>query len=369
MATLAAALVALTVFCQPARAITLDEAKAQLEALGAQLAQLEDQLSVASADLEATKAEMEATEDAIQVKRGELTEAQGELAESARRTYKMGSLGLLDIIVNATSFEDLVTRIYYADAIQDAQANAVETVRGLEQELEAKQAELMETRATQEETLSSVESSVAEHEAKVEEAQAVYDQLDAEEQARLAAEAAAQAQINQNGTNTNGLSNAVQAASGSTGDGGAQAEAPSAPSAPQAPSDPSPSDPAPSRPSYDYSGGDPISIAMQFVGNVPYVYGGNSPEQGFDCSGMVCYVFGKLGKSLPRTTYGQIDYLKSRGTWTTDLSELSPGDLVFPHTGHVGIYAGDGMFIDAPKPGMTVQYRALYGFYGGGSVW
>ncbi len=373
MALLAALLVACTVVCRPAKALTLDEAKAQLESLGVELAQLEDELSMASADLEATKAEMETTEDAIQVKRGELTTAQGELAESTRRTYKMGTLGLLDIIMNATSFEDLVTRIYFADAIQDAQANAVETVRGLEQELEAKQAELMQTRATQEATLANVETSVEEHEAKVAEAQAVYDQLSAEEQARLAAEAAAQAQVNENGTNTNGLSNAVQAAESNAGAGGQQG-APSAPSA-ESPSgsnssssSSSSSSPKP-QPSYDYSSGDPISIAMQFVGNVPYVYGGNSPSEGFDCSGMVCYVFNQLGVSLPRTTYGQIDYLQSKGAWKTDLSELNPGDIVFPHTGHVGIYAGDGMFIDAPKPGMTVQYRALYGFYGGGSVW
>ncbi len=369
LAALVAVAVALIVFCRPAEALTLDEARAQLETLGTELAQLEDELSVASNDLEATKAEIQDTEDAITVKRGELSNAQGELAESTRRTYKMGTLGLLDIIMNAESFEDLVTRIYYADAIQDAQANAVQTVRGLEQELEEKQAQLVETRAAQEAKLSEVEASVAEHRSKVDEAQALYDQLSAEEQARLAAEAAAQAQVNGNGTNTNGLSNAVQAIEEDT---------------PPAPQDPSTggsgssgssggssggSTPAPQKPSYDYSSGDPISIAMQFVGKVPYVYGGNSPEEGFDCSGMVCYVFNKLGKSLPRTTYGQIQYLKDKGAWKTDLSQLNPGDIVFPHSGHVGIYAGDGMFIDAPRPGKYVQYRELYSFYGGGSVW
>ncbi len=359
---------AVVLFARPAHAITLDEAKAQLETLGIELAQLEDELSVASSDLEATKAQIIDTEDAIEVKRGELTDAQGVLAESTRSTYKLGSFGLLDIIVNATSFEDLVSRIYYADAIQEAQADAVQTVRGLEQELEAKQAELVETRTAQEARLSEVEASVQEHTSKVQEAQALYDQLSAEEKARLAAEAAAQAQVNENGTNTNGLSNAVQAATGANG-GEGQAANP-APSSPSAPSEPAqPSTPAPSRPSYDYSSGDPISIAMQFVGRVPYVYGGNSPEEGFDCSGMVCYVFRQLGLSLPRTTYGQISYLQDKGAWKTDISELNPGDIVFPHSGHVGIYAGDGMFIDAPKPGMTVQYRALYGFYGGGSVW
>lgn len=355
---------------EAAHAITLDEAKAQLETLGSELASLEDELSERSGDLEETKAAIEACEANISATRAELSDAQGQLAQSTRSTYKLGKLGLLDIIMESRSFEDLVSRIYYADAIADAQANAIQRVRSAEQELVSQQTDLVNTRNEQETTLAEVQERVDDHEQKVAEAKRVYEQLDAEAKAALAAEAQARAQVNANGTNVNALSNAVSAATSPTPNAsqGSSPSTPSAPSETPAPSNPEPQ-PEPERPSYDYSSGDPISIAMQFVGNVPYVYGGNSPQQGFDCSGMVCYVFNQLGLSLPRTTYGQISYLKSKGSWKTDLSELNPGDIVFPHSGHVGIYAGDGMFIDAPKPGMTVQYRALYGFMGGGSVW
>ncbi|GAA1731378.1 hypothetical protein GCM10009809_28590 [Isoptericola hypogeus] len=93
-----------------------------------------------------------------------------------------------------------------------------------------------------------------------------------------------------------------------------------------------------------------VSIAMRYVG-VPYVSGGTSPS-GFDCSGLTQYVYAQVGISLPRTTSEQ----RYAGTVVSD---PQPGDLVWT-PGHVAIYAGDGMQIDAPKPGDVVQYRAIW---------
>ncbi len=80
-----------------------------------------------------------------------------------------------------------------------------------------------------------------------------------------------------------------------------------------------------------------ISDAMSFLG-VPYVFGGNSPEYGFDCSAFVQYVFAMNGISLPRTA----DYQFEEGT-DVAMEDLRPGDLVFfetyaPGASHVGIY-------------------------------
>ena len=95
-----------------------------------------------------------------------------------------------------------------------------------------------------------------------------------------------------------------------------------------------------------------LEMAARYVG-VPYRSGGTSPK-GFDCSGFTQYVFGKLGISLPRTTSGQ----KSAGT-IVSRSDAKPGDIIWS-PGHVGIYAGDNMQIDAPRPGKTIQFRSIW---------
>lgn len=100
-----------------------------------------------------------------------------------------------------------------------------------------------------------------------------------------------------------------------------------------------------------------VDYAYQFLG-IPYVWGGTSPS-GFDCSGFTQYVFrNAAGVNLPRTTYEQINV----GT-PVAYSDLQPGDLVFPHTGHVGIYVGNGQMIHAPSTGDVIKVSSVYKFY------
>ena len=100
-----------------------------------------------------------------------------------------------------------------------------------------------------------------------------------------------------------------------------------------------------------------MHTAEQYLG-VPYVWGGESPS-GFDCSGLVQYVYGKLGVHLPRTSFAQ--YNAGRHV---SRSDLRPGDLVFfDALGHVGIYIGGGRFIHAPHTGTRVQIGTLAGWY------
>jgi cell wall-associated NlpC family hydrolase len=100
-----------------------------------------------------------------------------------------------------------------------------------------------------------------------------------------------------------------------------------------------------------------VAIAMRYLGT-PYVWGGSSPG-GFDCSGLVAYVYSQVGVSLPHYTGAQwnVGVAVSR-------SDLQPGDLVFfDGLGHVGIYIGGNEFIHAPHTGDVVKISSITGWY------
>jgi cell wall-associated NlpC family hydrolase len=100
-------------------------------------------------------------------------------------------------------------------------------------------------------------------------------------------------------------------------------------------------------------GGQAVAIAEQYLG-VPYVWGGASPS-GFDCSGLVMYVYAQLGVSLPHNAAAQMSALPA-----VPLSDLQPGDLVFFNgASHVGIYVGNGTMIHAPHTGTVVQFGSI----------
>ena len=97
-----------------------------------------------------------------------------------------------------------------------------------------------------------------------------------------------------------------------------------------------------------------VQIANTLTG-IRYVWGGASPRSGFDCSGLVQYVYARLGVALPHYTVSQ--YGRGRAV---SRSSLRPGDLVFfSGLNHVGIYAGAGKYIHAPRPGLTVRWASL----------
>ena len=102
--------------------------------------------------------------------------------------------------------------------------------------------------------------------------------------------------------------------------------------------------------------------AQKYVGT-PYVWGGSTPETGFDCSGYVCWVYNQNGYDVGRTT--------ANGLWNKSQhiseSEAKPGDLVFfegtydtPGKSHVGIYLGNGMMVSAGDP---IKYANIHSSY------
>ncbi|HJU37747.1 MAG TPA: C40 family peptidase [Gaiellaceae bacterium] len=105
-----------------------------------------------------------------------------------------------------------------------------------------------------------------------------------------------------------------------------------------------------------------VAYARHFLG-IPYSYGGTSPRTGFDCSGLVRFVYGHFGIALPHSSWADLAHGRRVGR-----RFLRPGDLVFFYgAGHVGIYAGGGRFIDAPHTGSRVRISTMheYGSYYG----
>jgi cell wall-associated NlpC family hydrolase len=105
-----------------------------------------------------------------------------------------------------------------------------------------------------------------------------------------------------------------------------------------------------------------LQTADRYVG-VPYVWGGNTPESGFDCSGFTKYVFAKQGIQLPRTSREQARV--GQGV-ALDFAAFAPGDLLlFAEPGeaisHVAIYVGDGRIIHASSAAGEVGYLDLDG--------
>jgi cell wall-associated NlpC family hydrolase len=122
-------------------------------------------------------------------------------------------------------------------------------------------------------------------------------------------------------------------------------------------------------------GGAAIAQAAAALIGTPYQFGG-ADAAGFDCSGLARYVHERVGVSIPRTAAEQ-----QRAARPVPLKQLQPGDLVFFRIrkrgiDHVGVYAGRGRFIHAPRAGLAVRYGDLRGggFYarrlvGAGRFW
>ncbi|SDD43186.1 Cell wall-associated hydrolase, NlpC family [Aquimonas voraii] len=137
----------------------------------------------------------------------------------------------------------------------------------------------------------------------------------------------------------------------------------SAPKRPQEPSNPPPRAEHGRAGVIGHAAQDVLFLAISLVGT-PYRFGGNTPEGGFDCSGLIGYVFREAAAlALPRTTR-ELKDMRGREVRRTDLAS---GDLVFfgarGRVNHAGIYVGEGRFVHAPSSGGTVRLDALDGHY------
>ncbi|MDW2980853.1 C40 family peptidase [Rhodanobacter sp. KK11] len=117
------------------------------------------------------------------------------------------------------------------------------------------------------------------------------------------------------------------------------------------------------------SAGEANDVLFRAIGLVgtPYRWGGNTPAGGFDCSGLVDYIYRTAaGIRLPRTSH---EMASMDGRKVRKMTQLASGDLVFFDIGgaisHVGVYVGKGRFVHAPNSGGTVRLDDIDGPYWG----
>ncbi len=110
-------------------------------------------------------------------------------------------------------------------------------------------------------------------------------------------------------------------------------------------------------PASTVTGAQAVATAKEYLG-VPYVWGGKDPANGLDCSGLTKLVYSRLGVDLP---HGSGQQARS-GSAVPSLAAARPGDLLFfgQPTNHVGIYAGDGKMVHAPRTGKAVEVSSVY---------
>jgi cell wall-associated NlpC family hydrolase len=319
---------------------------AELEGLDASLATTIEAWNYANIELDNLDADLEKNARHLVAAKKSLLIAQRRIATRLREIYVNGSGdSTLEVLLGARSLDDIVSRLDAIERVSHQDAKVLGEVKQYKREVETTRTRLQKARADQARIVAeqaaqkaSIEARLAEREQLLASVKDEIQQMQAEErrrQAVLAAQARARLQ-------------AQQAA--------AQAQAEAAFVDPY--SEPAFSDiPTGAAPPDGSRASQVVAIAMQYLG-IPYVWGGASPSQGFDCSGLVSYVYAQIGIYLPHHAASAYGY----GV-PVAYSELAPGDLVFfSGLGHMGMYIGGGQFIHAPHTGDVVKISTLAGY-------
>ena len=364
---------------------------AQVGVIDAQLERKVQAWDGARVQLAATGRALRANEAALRVARANLRMARVRIARRLVQLYVSPNPDTLDVIVGAKSISDLIDRIEAAHVIADQDSAIARQAEHFQREvarherllrveqharartfarLSEERQTIVQTLARERRLLATIHQTIGKLEA---DQAARQRRLAALAQARIAQQVA----VAKRRAAAAAVSRAAPPALETPSDAApptpspppaASSPSPTPPASPAPPAAPAPSTPVPAPPPAPApplvnpspapsTHADAASIAARYLG-VPYVWGGASPA-GFDCSGLVSYVYGQLGLSLPHYTVAQWNATTSIST-----ADLSPGDLVFfDGLSHVGIYVGDGRFIHAPHTGTVVQISSLSGYW------
>ena len=327
----------------------------QVNRIGRDLQAAQDAESLAQQQLGLTKQDLKRNKYRLHVARGNFHAAQKRLMARLYSLYVNGAPSTVDVIAGAHSLSQLIDRAESAQVLSNQDAALGQQALSFEHAVQHRELRLKQLEQTREAALrekqakaQQVSSELAQQRRLLASIHTTIQNLQAQEAQREQAQrAAALARLRQ------------ELAARKAAERAAAAAAQSQPTQQTPPPTPITPPPVNVPPVGNGGAGHPqaASIALQYLG-VPYRYGGASPSGGFDCSGLVMYVYAQLGISLPHYTVAQWNA-------TEPVSSPAPGDLVFFNgLGHVGIYIGGGKFVDAPHTGSVVRIDSMSGFGG-----
>jgi len=310
----------------------LKNAQTNSQDLDMKLEKLDNQIEGVMSQISDNKKQINITEQNIKLAEKDLQKAQNDIetekdlfGQRMRAMYINGSDGYLDIILSSKGFSDFLSNVEAITKIIEYDNKIIADLKSKQNEINKKKdaldtqnAKLLALKADNEKKLAQLNSDKAEQNKLI---------VQAKVQERLYA-----SKVSDNQAAINATMRQIEAIRSSV---------------PKY---------APSRGAVPLSSNAVIAYASNFLGT-PYLWGGSTPS-GFDCSGFTQYVYRHFGVTLGRTTYDQINngYAVSRDS-------LQAGDLIFfgssGNPSHVGIYVGNGVYINAPHTGDVVKIASI----------
>ena len=293
----------------------------EVERLDHRAAVLTEKYNLARAELDALNIRLQEARQDLERTRAEFDAAQALRGERLAAMYKTDSFTVLDVLFSLNDLGEAGTQFGYFRAIDEADQQTVDRIAAMELEMESLSQQIDADRADALDR----EMGLREQQAAIEDELAARETLLADLDVRVKSLIAQQARLDAAASERLARSAGVDLATIS---------------------------------------GTPAQIAviketMKYLG-IPYVWAGATPSGGFDCSGLVLYVYAKFGVEFPHGAT-----MQAHMGDPVSLSQAQPADLVFfgnpAFYHHVGIYIGDGLFIEAPHTGDVVKVSRLAG--------
>ncbi|AWT42750.1 MULTISPECIES: C40 family peptidase [Streptomyces] len=297
----------------PSEKPTKDEVKAKVDKLYEQAEQATEKYNGAKEKQEKLQKEISTIQDNVARGQEELNELRDSIGLAAAAQYRTGTIDSSLQLFLSSNPDDYLDKASTADQLSAQQVEALKKIQEKQRELAQERSEASEKLKDLASTRTELGKKKQEVQGKLAEAQKLLNSLTAAEKAALAAE---QDRANRSSSSRVDLGDAP------VGSSRAMAA---------------------------------FQAAQSKIGS-PYVYGASGPSS-FDCSGLTSWAYAQADVSIPRTSQAQAN----AGTRIYSQSDLRVGDLVlfYGDLHHVGLYAGNGQVLHAPRTGTTVRYESI----------